>query len=120
VSSGIRPEYPNVVRRVARHADRLRQLPDVALSGDGIVGRVVAEIGQPAVRKALVGAEPLPADLDDVLRVDRVVQRPAADTVPRLEDDDVNALGVEVMRSADPCKAGSDHDDLGAARAVRR
>ena len=44
-------------------------------------------------------ADPLPADLDDVVGAgDRMVQQPPADAVARLEHDDRPARGLEVAR----------------------
>ena len=44
---------------------------------------------------------------------------PAADPVPRLEDDDRRALGFEVARRGETGKPGSEHDDLRAVQRTR-
>ena len=59
-------------------------------------------------------ADPLAADLDDLIRVvaDRVVEGAPADAVARLEDDDVEPRRLEIARGGQPREAGADDDDV--------
>ena len=50
----------------------------------------------------LAGADPLPAPLDDVTSADRVIERPAADAIPRLEHADCRARCVQLPRRRQP------------------
>ena len=52
-------------------------------------------------------------------RVDRVVERPAADPVARLDHDDVHAVRVQVAGGGDPGEPGTDDDDVGLVVPLR-
>ena len=69
------------------------------------------ELGEQRVHLALVGRDPLAAELVR-LAADLDVEQAPADAVARLEHDDVAAGGDELGRGDEPGEAGADDDDV--------
>ncbi len=61
----------------------------------------------------LTGADPLPADLDHLAVAERMVERPAADSVACLEHDHRVAGVDEIRGGAQAREPGSDNDHIG-------
>jgi hypothetical protein len=90
-------------------AQRSAPLDDALAGGVGLEG-VDAQLARELDEAVLGRADPLPADLDDlagVLGRQRLVERPPADAVARLEDDDRRARGDGGARRGQARQAGS-------------
>ena len=71
------------------------------------------QLGDQRQDPVLGRADPLGADLDHLAVADRLVERPAADPVARLEHDHVAAAGAQLARRREPGEPGPDDDHIG-------
>ena len=78
--------------------------------------RLETELGNQLEDPVLAGPDPLSAELDDLAVTDRLIDGPATDPVPGLEDDDVNPFGLEGAGGAEAGKAGTDNGDICLSR----
>ena len=106
------PDRVQLRDRAAVARNRAAALEQVLARGPGREG-LDLELAEQGEDPILRRADPLGTELDDLAVADRMVERPPADPLARLEHDHLAPRGGQLACRAEPGEAGADDDHLG-------